>query len=171
MIEVRFDGAKGFELPPFLLFDRKTEVAHPDNVGVEEYALGSLWQDRIGIKWEDEDRYWFFPIDPVISVEGKNTIVRRSVLKQGTQSNRRGTVKELWSMDDYTIDIAGVLKYDNITTFRSDYDRDLLKLRNYMEDRRVLQVQSELLRSLNITAIAVESYTLPFTKGLGESDV
>ncbi|MCD8072517.1 MAG: DUF6046 domain-containing protein, partial [Alistipes sp.] len=49
---------------------------------------------------------WFeFEIEPTVSVEGKNTIISRKVLRSGI----RGTVKERWSHDDYSITITGLL--------------------------------------------------------------
>lgn len=166
-MNIILNTATGYELPPFLLFDKKMEVERPLTTTPGQYSLGQLWQDRVGIKWDDESDFWYFPFDPVVSINGKNTIVRRNVLKQNvSHGNRRGSIKELWSIDDYTIDIAGVLKYDDVSYSKGDFESDLLRLRNYVEGRRLLQIQSELLATFNISAIAVESYSFPFTKGI-----
>jgi hypothetical protein len=78
-----------------------------------------------------------------------------------TDENRRGSIKEVWSQDDYQISIAGVLIGDNEFP-----EEDLRRLRNYMEARKTLMVQSSLFSLFNITQIAVEDYGLPFTKGI-----
>ena len=118
---------------------------------------------RVKLSSEDDSKWWTLPLDPVISVSGKNTIIRRHVLKVDNTDDgtRRGTVKELWSQDDYEVNIAGVL------IGAGDLPEDeLRKLRGYMEARKVLNIQSRLLGLFGITRLAIEDYSLPFTKGM-----
>lgn len=165
-MNIRLNFATGFELPPYFLLDRQMRVERYSADIVPQYAIGSIWQDRIGIKWEEESDYWYFPLDPVLSVKGKNTIIRRNVLKQPTSgNNRRGSIKELWSVNDYEIDIAGVLIDGGNSYDMEDLEYNILRLRNYMEGRKPLMVESKLLTTLNISRLAVEDYSFPFTKG------
>ena len=120
--------APGFNLPPYWLNRPVTVLGHEDADGADagmswvkrikgEYEdneniikgkyLGNLYQAPLSVKLESEAEWWMLPFDPVISVTGKNIIIRRNVLK--ADSNRRGSIKEIWSQDDYEINIAGVL--------------------------------------------------------------
>jgi len=76
--------------------------------------------------------------------------------------NRRGTIKELWSQDDYEIQIAGLFMGENAQFPK----QDVAKLRQYAEGRKTLMVQSALFTLFNITKIAIEDYSIPFTKGI-----
>jgi hypothetical protein len=176
---IYFNNASGFELPLYWLQNKEVvrrakenEIRRLNDIWVPdvennvqpETLLGVLHFDKVGIKWDDEsdNEWWTLPLDPVISVSGKNAIVRRHVLKvDNAIENRRGTVKELWSQDDYEVNIAGVL----IGAGDLPED-DLRKLRGYMEARKVLNIQSRLLGLFGITKLAVEEYALPFTKGM-----
>ena len=58
-----------------------------------EALLGMQCYCPLAISWESEDEQWFLPFDPVITVRGRNEIVKRSVLKVKTgDKERRGTV-------------------------------------------------------------------------------
>ncbi|MDR3350359.1 MAG: DUF6046 domain-containing protein [Prevotellaceae bacterium] len=176
---IYLNNALGLELPPYWLQNKEVvrrvkenEIRRLNDIwvpGIENNVnpnewLGVLHFDSVRIKFSDEpdDAYWTLPLDPVISVSGKNAIVRRQVLKvDNTVENRRGTVKELWSQDDYEVNIAGVL------IGAGDLPEDELhKLRAYMEARKVLSIESRLLGIFGITRLAVEDYSLPFTKGM-----
>ena len=156
--------ATGFNLPPFWL-NRPVHVLDPqtaDSTELSEY-LGNLYQCPLEIKWENESEWWRLPFDPVISISGKNIIVRRNVLKQplGT-GTRRGTVKEAWSQDDYEVNIAGVfMGKDNELP-----ENDLRKFRQYCEERKLIEVKNDLFTLFNIGFLAIESFDLPFTKGV-----
>lgn len=156
--------ATGFNLPPYWL-NRPVKVLNPATASSKELGdyLGNLYQCPVRIKWENESIFWTLPFDPVVSISGKNIIVRRNVLKQNQHNNtRRGSIKEAWSQDDYEINIAGVLIGKN-GEFPVEY---LLKLRNYCEARKVIDVESDLFCLFNIGKLAIESFDLPFTKGI-----
>jgi hypothetical protein len=108
------------------------------------------------------DLEWFtFPLDPVISITGKNLLVRRNILKADESVLRRGTVKELWSQDDYEVNIAGVFMGEGeLPEFH------LRKLRDFCEARAIVEVESVLFSIFGITRLAIEDYSLPFTKGI-----
>ena len=158
--------ATGFNLPPYWL-NRPVKVLDPETASGTELSeyLGNLYQCPVRIKWADESdsNWWTLPFDPVVSVAGKNIIVRRNVLKQNNDDNtRRGSIKEVWSQDDYEVNIAGVLMGENGEL----PENDLRKLRRYCEARKVIEVESDLFCLFNINRLAIESFELPFTKGV-----
>lgn len=100
-----------------------------------------------------------FQFEPMISVRGRNIIARNHVLKNRTA----GTVKEVWSADDYEIEIRGVVinQYDDNRL----PEEEINILRNYCELRRAVAVDSPLLSLFGITQMAIEDYDFPHTKG------
>jgi hypothetical protein len=170
-------------LPPYWLNRPVTVLGHDDTDGADsglsvtkkiegEYKdneniikgkyLGNLYQAPLSIKLENEPQWWKLPFDPVISVSGKNIIIRRNVLKTDKNSNRRGSIKETWSQDDYEINIAGVF----IGEDGKRPEDDLRKLRTYFEAREPVLVACELFTVFDIKKLAIESCELPFTKGV-----
>lgn len=111
-----------------------------------------LW---IGIK---EDAEWMFPIEPLISITGKNVIVKRNVAK----NERRGTIKERWTQDDFSINIQGSFVHPDLYTYP---ETDVQKLMYYVKQKRALSVKNELFAMLDIQQIVIESYSFPFSKG------
>ena len=53
----------------------------------------------------DGGDWWRLPYEPLITVTGKNTIVKKKVSKGAV----RGSIKERWCQDDYSISIEGLL--------------------------------------------------------------
>ena len=102
--------------------------------------------------------WWLFPIEPLISVSGKNIIIRRNVAK----SERRGTIKERWAEDDLQINIQGSLVHSDLQTYPS---QELSTLHQAITQRKAIEVKNELLQLLNVHQIVVEPYSFPFSKG------
>ena len=164
-----FNFVQPISLPPYWL-------NHPEAVRVMEVlpddAEDAPISDFIGvphacpllIRSASETDWWQLPIEPVITINGKNTIVKRNVLKVGgTAGERRGTVKELWSQDDYEVNISGL--FISKTTGELP-ETDIRRLRAYCEAREPLQVQSPLFTLFNIERIVIEDYEFPFTRGM-----
>ena len=110
-----------------------------------------------------EKELWQFPVEPLISISGENTVIRRNVAKTGTSSNIRGTVKERWNQDDYRITINGFLYNPEDDTVYPE--EDVKRLRDYCEARQSLFVECDLFKLFGIFNIVIESYEIPFTKG------
>lgn len=104
-----------------------------------------------------ENEWWLLPLEPIISISGGNTIIRRNVAK-GTG---RGSVKERWNSNDYTINITGMLKLYDEYNYPADY---VSKLRKILEARETIDVKCKLFEIFDIERIAVESFDFPFTK-------
>lgn len=171
--------ATGWTLPPFWLnhpvhvWKRDilpSDISNPN--AMEEYnkmladkamQIPHQCPLRLRLKNSPNKTLWTLPFDPVISVSGGNKIIRTDVLKQDNSNNeRRGTIKEVWSQDDYEIQIAGLFIGEN------DDDMPLVeldKLRALCEAREVLYVECDLLDVFNIKYIAVEKFDFAHTPG------
>lgn len=104
---------------------------------------------------------WRLPVDPLVSVNGKNVIKRRYVAK----SSNRGSIKECWSQDDYDVNISGVIIAEDAVKL-AEHLSNLRKVCNMAES---VEIVSEFLNNpstFGINRIAIESYDFPFTKGL-----
>ncbi len=106
---------------------------------------------------ESGAKEWLFPVEPMISLNGQNILVRRHVNK-GTI---KGSIKERWTQDDYTVRIEGILmsregKYPN---------EDVATLKDFCEAGHV-KALCPLLEIFGISQLAIESWDIPFTTGL-----
>ena len=117
----------------------------------------------------DDGQAYLLPYEPMININGKNSIVRRKVAKAKTSDGLAlgGTIKERWTQDDYEITITGVLIGSIITGSVEDcFPReDFEKLRDFMTAPKSLQVYCEPLQLLGINEIVIEDFSFPFTKG------
>jgi len=102
--------------------------------------------------------WWEFPVEPLISISGKNVIVKRNVAK----SEYRGTIKERWAEDDFQIKIEGSFVQPDLDTYPS---QDITTLYQAITQRNAIEVQNSLFQLLKIHQIVVENYSLPFSKG------
>lgn len=156
--------AQPFCLPPYWL-NHPEVVRRIDSEGMYSASavLGVPHACPLKMKWENEFEWWQLPIEPVVTITGKNMIVKRNVLKTASADvARRGSVKELWSQDDYEINISGVF----IATDGRLPESDLRRLRKYCEGRQSVMVQSPLFTIFNIKRLAIEDFQFPFTKGI-----
>ncbi len=99
---------------------------------------------------------WLFPNEPMVSVSGGQAIVKRNVSKGSV----RGTVKERWAQNDYSVSIEGVLSSTD-GSYPSD---DVARLRTFCEAGYV-RCLSPLLEIFGITRLVIESWDMPFTSG------
>jgi len=107
---------------------------------------------------------YLLPYEPMISITGKNNIVRRNVAKA---KGLIGSIKERWSQGDYEINITGVLIGSVLTgNVEECYPRkDFERLRDFMTKPKDLTVYCEPLQLLGINKIVIEDFSYPFTKG------
>ena len=108
---------------------------------------------RLDVEGAEE---WLLPEEPMISITGQNLITRRHVSK----GRLRGSIKERWTQDDYTVKIEGLLLGRDGRYPKNDVER----LRRYCEAGKV-KVLCPLLEIFGITQIAIESWDIPFTSG------
>lgn len=162
----------GLKVPPYWLFNqpvvtRQDPSEYDELMMLEESeledmvrtnALGVPMRFPLEISLVDQEDWWLVPIEPLITLTGRNIIVRRQVSK----GKIRGSIKERWTQDDYQVKIEGAL----MDLKRDDYPRDdVQKLRNFCEAAK-LKVRCPLFEIFSINQIVVESYDFPFTKGI-----
>lgn len=162
----------GLKVPPYWLFNqpvvtRQDPSEYDELMMLEEEeledmvrtnALGVPMRFPLEISLVDQEDWWLVPIEPLITLTGRNIIVRRQVSK----GKIRGSIKERWTQDDYQVKIEGAL----MDLKRDDYPRDdVQKLRNFCEAAK-LKVRCPLFEIFSINQIVVESYDFPFTKGI-----
>lgn len=156
--------ATPLRIPPYILnhpvpiADAKKNKVGQNN-GIERNE--SCWS--VSMRWEDESAWWQLPFEPVVSINGRNEIVKRNVMKVASSDiKRRGSVKELWCQADYQITISGFL----IGEDWEDYvETQIRKLKAYCEGRKSILVSSLIFTAYDITKISIESYDFPFTAG------
>lgn len=119
-----------------------------------------MWLDT-----ESEASAFELPFDPIISVSGSNTVVKRNVAKKVGG----GTVKEFWTTNDYSISISGVITAEE----QADCDAIVWKLRQLCtEGRTGINVACPGLNdAFDIYRVVVESFDFPFTAGIGNQEV
>jgi hypothetical protein len=177
---IKVNFATGFEIPPYFLknkeiiisriedgkmsSNKETAIGAVSDDELRQQILGVPHYDEVKIKLEtepDTDEYWFtLPIDPVISITGRNSVIKRNVLKTNEYTAHRGSVKEIWSQDDYEVNIAGSFVSHKFP------ENNLQILKNICEARQAVNVRSQLLGLFGITRITIEDFSFPFTKGL-----
>lgn len=160
----------GFPIP-FLPIRNEVKIEEVD--GFEVGAVGQgptpLLEDQqffpFSFKKPTEEQWFMLPWEPMLSIEGRNKVVRRYVAKQGT--NNIGSVKERFSTDDFDITITGTLfGLQESGKPAETYPReDMERLREYLVSAEALEVRCEPLQILGINRIVVDSMSFPFTKG------
>lgn len=105
-----------------------------------------------------DGRGYQFPLEPLVSVWGKNTLIRNHVLK----GRSKGTVKEYWSADDYRIEIKGIILGDDPSRLPAE---EIDAIRYYCEARKTIEVSSPFLTLFGIQYIAIEDYDFLHTPG------
>lgn len=164
-------------LPPIPFLPQTNEIDVPARQSVKMNA--QIWQaDAPNISGQffplsfrrktdgltNTEQWYTFPYEPLISISGKNNIVKRNVAKA---NGFVGTVKERFSQDDYTVTITGSLIGMQLT---GTYDecfprRDFERLRDYCICPGGIEIQCEPLQLLGINSLVVEEFSFPFTKG------
>lgn len=156
-------------IPPFFI-PRKEDIitqVYDANEIMDDYAaLGVIHSQmplalkRIG----DPEPNWFtLPVEPLVSISGKNVITRRNVAK----ARENGTIKESWSQDDYEVTIKGVITTANEAKYPKAYMKRLLDL---FDERRAIEVKQDILLLFRINYLAVESFSFPHTKGFNNQN-
>ena len=161
----------GGKVPPYWLF-RKGELSEVDSAEYAEIkrlsdeqladvvrtnALGVPMQMPVRLKLEEPDaEEWLLPIEPMLSVTGQNIITRRRVNK----GRVKGSIKERWTEDDYSITIEGILMGSD-----GNYPTaDVAKMRKFCEAGRVF-ILNPLLEIFGISHRVIEKWDIPFTSG------
>lgn len=107
---------------------------------------------------------FLLPYEPMLSISGKNTIIKRTVAKS---EGLKGSIKERWSQDDYEVTITGILLGEQEFGKVEDCfpKKDFKELLNILTYAGSVYVYCEPLALLDIKRLVIESYSFPFTKG------
>ncbi|MEG0788770.1 MAG: DUF6046 domain-containing protein [Alistipes sp.] len=166
---VRINKALGSfgAIPPYIILPKKdiiTSVEDPESIVGEYTSLGVVHsQMPIKVKRVDDMEWFTLPIEPLVSISGKNVIVRRTVAK----ATNNGTIKERWSQDDYTVSIMGVMSSTDESLYPEDYVRKMIELFN---ESQSIEVAQDILLLFGIKYLAIESASFPHTKGLSNQN-
>lgn len=149
-------------IPPFFIPRQKdiiTQVYDANEI-LEDYAAVGVIRSvmPMRIKRAGDADYFTLPIEPLVSISGKNSITRRNVAK----AKGSGSVKELWCQDDYEISIQGVMTIPDESKYPGKY---MQKLRELFDERQSVEVEQEVLGVFGIQYLAIESVNFPHTKG------
>lgn len=99
---------------------------------------------------------WLLPLEPMITINGKQVLKKRQVAK----GRVRGSIKERWTQDDYSVKIEGILMSDD-----GRYpEEDVRKLRAICEAGEVIAT-SPLLELFGISRLVIEAWDIPHTSG------
>lgn len=129
------------------------------NAGLAAIAQ-SNFQVPVTLKLDTQAAGFTLPVDPIISLSGKNIITRRYVSK----SSKAGSIKERWSQDDWDITISGALIADD----EASLGEQCAALREICEQgKNGVSITCDLLNSyMGIYRMVIEQFDFPFTKGI-----
>lgn len=135
--------------------------------GATGFALGRVFEFSpntlsipVTLQLPSTGEKFTLPVDPLVSISHKNKIVAKSVAKYSPKL--RGTIKEKWSMDDWTIRIAGMMISDEANCVE-DY---VLRLRKFVEaDEAIMIICPYINDTYDITRMVIESCDFPHTPG------
>jgi hypothetical protein len=156
---------------PFLPLQNKDKIKRKSSVGVDPlWWLSSSHPKEeqqffpLSFSLTPNGQKYLLPYETMISINGKNQVVKRSVAKGNKVP---GKIKERWSQDDYDITITGVLIGDyEMGTIENCYPiSDFRKLKDFVTVPKAIYVFCEPLQLLGINKIVIEDFSFPFTKG------
>lgn len=167
--QIRINKALGRygAIPPFFI-PRKEEIitrVYDAADIMDDYTAAGVIHSVMPMRVKrSADKEWFtLPLEPLVSVSGRNTIVRRKVAK----SSLGGTVKERWSQDDYEVMIRGVITGTDESRYPETYLKRLLEL---FDEKQAIEVEQQVLLAFGIKHLAIESANFPHTKGLNNQN-
>lgn len=149
-------GAK-VDIEPGPGYDSGMNLLAPERVEQTQFGTPQTMPLRMKLTNGSED-WWLLPVEPLITINGKNVLVKRNVAK----SQFRGTIKERWMQDDYSISIQGLFTRQDSYEFPAE---DLRRLRMLCEARDTIDVLCPIFEELKISRVVIESYDFPLTKG------
>lgn len=171
MSQVSKPFALGIRLPPPFLVSRPdiSEVDEQEFSGIEaseSVALSDLTRhNALGVPMvcplmlrlpEEGSSDWLLPYEPMLTITGKHILAKRQVAK----GRVRGSIKERWTQDDYSVKIEGILMSED-----GRYpEEDVRRLRAFCEAGEVIAT-SPLLELFGISRLVIEGWDIPHTSG------
>ena len=122
---------------------------------VQTNALGLPMQFPLSFALEGAEP-WLLPQEPMITITGQHILTKRQVAK----GKIRGSIKERWTLDDYSIRIEGV-----IIGVDGRYPKaEVQRLKEYLEAAKV-SAYCPIFELFGITRMVFESWEFPHTSG------
>ena len=163
-------GLPSSPLPPFVLFEGRIVPqldprAYAEIERVEGDEREAMRHNALGVPMifplslrlpKSGESEWLLPLEPMITISGKQILVKRQVMK----GKARGSVKERWTLDDYSVKIEGIL----IGQDGRYPEDDVRQLRKMCEAGEVLAT-CPLLELYGISRLVIESWEVPHTSG------
>lgn len=149
------NGEVRIEQPAVVSLDYMDQMV-TNRVEVTQFGTPQAMPLRLKIKGKDD--WWLLPVEPLITISGKNVLIKRNVAK----SKLRGSIKERWAQDDYQVQIQGLFTRQD--TFQYPVE-EVKRLRAICEAREPIDVLAPCFENFNITRIVIESFDFPHTKG------
>lgn len=135
------------------------------NTGISKQTIketGVIMQMPVSIGLKGN--LWTLPREPLVAVRGRNIITRRNIAKK----RGVGSVKEMWSTDDYEVILTGTLidadSPDELPT------KMISRLNALYQSKKSIIIDCSLLDAIGISMIAIESIEFPPTKGIARQD-
>jgi hypothetical protein len=159
-------GGKPFQVPPEIKKDPKEEpdiikrTASKSYVLLEKYLNREIWlPTRLAqLNIDNYKRSEFYLPYCAVKISGKKTIVKTPL------AERQGTVKELYSIDDYSISLKGFFIDNKNRLFPED---DLDVLRQVFEMKHAFAIDNALINIMlgKEVKVVMESFELPEVEG------
>jgi len=148
-------------IPPYFIAGEDIFTGANTGNAKEKYTVTGIVHSVMPLKLNRKGKQekFIFPLDPLVTISGKNIIVRRNVAK----TKESGTVKERWGQDDYDISIQGVFTSEDEDKYPTEYVKELLDIYN---EKQEIEVEHALLLDFGIKYLAIESISFPHTKGV-----
>ena len=137
----------GVALPEGDLPDVDAPLSEEELEEVQTNALGLPMVFPVSLALEGEEP-WLLPQEPMITITGQHILTKRQVLK----GKIRGSVKERWTLDDYSLRLEGTL----IGADGRYPKEDVQRLRKYLEAAKV-SAYCPLFELFGITRLVFES--------------
>lgn len=117
---------------------------------------------QLGTKLDGSD-LWTLPIEPIVSIDAANEVVRRGVAK----GYLHGSVKESWNRADYEISIDGVFIADpNADGSQNTPSNKVAKLNDWLSRGKSLKIVSQATQDVGVDQVAVLAWSFPHTPGV-----
>lgn len=185
-IALKSQRAFGFAMPPFIPLKQTVRVIKNAEGGYDFIELAAGKQQTHTADADLQNRLkkglvsrtnfivpvtlitdtitYTFPLDPIISLQGKNIIVRRYVSKR----KYGGSIKERWSQDDWELTISGTIIGE--AEHVGEHVKTIHKICS--ESKQGVEISCDFINDyVGINRIAIESFDFPFTKGVENQDL
>lgn len=150
-----------------------TIIQIPDVIVVPETAkvthTGVVMQCpiRLGLKPDGSDLKTL-PLEGLVGVRGKNRIVVRNVAKQKAGGvSKIGSVKELWTQEDYEVTVMGTLYSGDDSLFPEEW---VAWMDTLFKARKSIVIISKLTDTVGVRALAVEEWRFKETRNIAYQD-